>query len=140
MVELDDLIERVEKATGADRALDGAIYWHLLEENRTERELWWVELQFQTGAVNGDWRAPYTASLDAALALVERKLPGCVWGISRFRRAHGAIVYHVELFNIDGDAPHAADDHFRAEGITPALAVILALLRALKSSEGKETP
>ena len=61
---LDGLIERVERCTGPDRFLDSRIR---------------AVLEPQEPIVDG---CPfYTASLDAALALVERKLPGSHVGL-----------------------------------------------------------
>lgn len=128
MTDYASLIERLEKADGPDRNLDGAIYWHLLEENRAERELWWVELQFSATPENVDWRKPFTSSLDAALSLVERKLPGWVWGVTSpdnpeddpaLQRQHFTARLRKSVVIIRAHAP------------TPALAVCLALLRAL---------
>lgn len=120
-----DLIERVGKAEGADRNLDGAIYWHLLEENRAERELWWVELQFAATPENGDWRKPYTSSLDAALSLVERKLPGVHWSVS-----NAAVKPRANVWMPQPTRPIMGP---YSSGATPALAVCLALLRALST-------
>lgn len=126
MTDYASLIERLGKAEGPDRNLDGAIYWHLLEENRAERELWWVELQFSATPENVDWRKPFTSSLDAALSLVERKLPGWVLVTSGKTALLVSPEYQEEI-----GAAHRALEYAGEEGATLALAVCLALLRAL---------
>lgn len=75
--DLQGLLERVEAASGADRKLDAAVYEAL------------------TGVTQqwGHNDAPrVTGSIDAALALVERRLPG--WGVQvghPLRRAAGGV-------------------------------------------------
>lgn len=76
-----DLIERLEKASGRDRGLDADIYAHFeIPKERAGR----IDIDHTNGVV-GWWPkdAPYesavdvpryTASLDAAVALVERVL------------------------------------------------------------------
>ncbi len=63
---------------------------------------------------------PYTASIDAAVALIERVLPGAFWKIDSFGIAFVAP---------PGRSPSPQ------QGATPALALILATLRALQSQE-----
>lgn len=75
MTDLPSIIARLEAATGPDREIDAALHWYLLEQNRDERSLAWVTFQFSLPET-GDWRAPYTASLDACAALQGRVLPG----------------------------------------------------------------
>ena len=76
------------------------------------------------GALNiQDTPPPYTRSVDAAIALVEMKLPDHQWGVHCHKSAFRAHVTKRSPFrpmpNI-GDAP------------TPALALISALLAALE--------
>ena len=113
MTDLHSLLARVEKAEGADREIDFAIAEALDGVNR----------------VSSAARLRYTASLDAAVALVEKVFPRCGYGASlrwpEISRgpdevAHGWI-HH-------GDDTHEGDAH------TPALALIAALLRALDAS------
>lgn len=63
---IDELIERVEKATGRDRQLDFAI------GN-------WLGLT----CYSIDMPA-YTSSLDAVVALIEREMPGAKWTVSNY--------------------------------------------------------
>lgn len=99
-----ELLERVEGATGPDRELDAAIECALAST--------WGS------AINP---RPYTASLDAALALVERVRPGWTWEGGRDpAKASWAYLYA----KIDGPT-------FSASAPTPALALLAALLRSL---------
>ena len=66
------------------------------------------------------WRLPVTASLDAALALVERVLPGWDFTVKRF-----GMRANVEVFENNGKG------YEYASGKTPALALLAALLKAL---------
>src|SRR5690242_13610691 len=69
MTEIESLRERVAKAVGPDRELDHALHgiW-----NDVARKVTLTEAENAPG-----WDTPaVTASIDAALALVERKLPG----------------------------------------------------------------
>jgi len=100
--DLTSLVERVEGASGADREIDrqlavaidgfwiehqeyrGARYCHLDKDGR-------VSMPGQAG----DMLVPaYTASVDAALALVERVLPGAYWRLEALppalQEAYGA--------------------------------------------------
>jgi hypothetical protein len=124
---LTELIERVEKLEGPDSGVDlalavgiGGFAWERRGPDRRE----WL---YPTGR---DWfhrldHAPrYTASLDAALGLVERVLPGL-------------YMWRVEFD--DEPTPYPCEARVFAEGHieggasakTPALTLILAMLRAL---------
>lgn len=121
----DDIIGRVERATGGDRELDRAI----------------MVFAFGGGVRNALPLPEYTSSVDAALALVERKLPGYRWSVGATGIRSGT----------HPDGKPAYVDGFRA-GLTKAsplrplptaahartapLAIILALLRAL-SQQGE---
>lgn len=122
---LQSLLERLEKASGGDRALDAALYWRFLEENKAERELWWVTAQFTVSPVNGDWRSPFTSSLDAALSLVERVLPG-------WTRSVDATVPEL---GIDVDLHPPTGPVVRGTHASEAIATCLALVRAKLEDE-----
>jgi hypothetical protein len=128
-----DIRLRLAEAPGPDRNIDVLI----------ARALFTVVDRSQITGVLGDLRIvlppvkygpyeksipPFTASLDAALALVEEKLPGW-WG-------------SVD-FGDWGDNPVRArlnlkENHAKAngEGATPALAVLSALFAALEAQHG----
>lgn len=79
MADLSSLIARVEAATGPDRELDARL--DALARNRTGFR-WgghYYDCDQLVGA-GGDDVFPYTSSVDYALALVERLLPG--WAVS----------------------------------------------------------
>lgn len=130
---LEALLQRVQAATGADRQIDGELaklahaippdaQW--METNMYGQE----SLVWYTGGY-GDytWWHPfdYTASIDAALALVGKLLPGWRWGL---------------IHQQGSDGPEADDGyHFWAERgdggqevqIGPALTAPLSILTAL---------
>jgi hypothetical protein len=106
---LASLLERVEKAEGPDRELDAAIWRVLCWSNRDT-------------IIPRD--ALLTASLDAALALVEEKLPGCN-GLLMFGEPHRNPIMRLAPLYPDGRHP------VEAGGATLPLAVLSALLRAL---------
>lgn len=89
MSEREELLTRVQKATGPDREIDGDIAEmfdaapsHLPRVTGVGRSWLWAE--FVEPDSWETWGAPeYTASIDAALALVERVLPGWKWQINK---------------------------------------------------------
>ncbi len=110
---LDEMISRVEAATGPDRELDMLIHDTLREAKLLPGVAFWPNL---------------TASLDAALALTNRVLPGWTWdcGAESYGDARAgawARVYPKGLMS-KGSGNHYA--------LTPALALILATLKALR--------
>lgn len=126
MAELQALLARVEAATGPDRALSNAIRAALFPPKAEviEHEGHLVTLPAGWGS---GFEPDLTGSLDAALALVERVLPG--WELeltSEFR--DDAVIWRVML----GDPLRGMD----GESSTPALALLAALLRALVSDNG----
>lgn len=125
-----DLIERLEAATGADRELDRDLYW-LLRRPAAERAYWNAAMGMPRplgermpeglGRIGVESASPaYTASLDASLALVGEKLPDATWLIGS---------------GMAGLLPAwcRVDDGEMATAPTPALAVLIALLRALET-------
>ncbi len=120
---LTDLIARVERAEGPDRELDRDLGYAL--DYRPDAGAW--EPAQDGWALRGTWRAPLpvTASLDAALALVEAVLPGALYEIKALpaRLGHGASLWSVD--------PAAGRMLARADHRAPALALVLALLRAV---------
>lgn len=125
-VDLSELIERVEKCSGPDRELDRMIF-ALLSRG------WSFPLR---GAGLEEWRAAieyginthYTSSLDAALALVEEKFPGCEISISR-----DATSPEWMADICDGRQAICSEN-----GPNPAVAVLSALLRALSNGARTE--
>jgi hypothetical protein len=141
-----DIIARLEAATGADREID-VLVWAVAEGHKLEWQgstlvageegvIGWKEpgircMNFYTNRrETGPGSIPaYTASLDAALALVGEKLPGCrVMVEQAFDGSGWAMVMPGEL-----STRHVT------EAPTPALAVLLALFRALPDGAGHST-
>jgi hypothetical protein len=137
--DLDDLIERVEKATGANFALEREVFEAFTLPTITEwfgqPVVGWFRQGHAYGFNTADGYShfgclkppPVTASLDAALALCERCLPGWEFSLEVERPADGPAVWRVEM----GDPLRG----WTAEAPTPALAVVAALLRALKEKQ-----
>lgn len=147
MTDLADLIARVEAATGPDREADRAIArmigWHRVEPRftRNRKGGWIAPEDFmgveQSGAPRLDslhgtsiWPdVPcFTATLDAALALAERVLPG--WT--------ARLDITPKMTDAGFDPPWTDDMRNKpfghgsssAQAPTPALALCLAVLRA----------
>ena len=110
------LLERVKSATGPDTRLDLAVHMALHPSDFPDRWSW-----------DDDRPLRITASLDAALALVERVMPGCFWDLERdyiYDAGHLAprSVARVRV-------AMTARLHVQV-GATPALALLAAMLEA----------
>lgn len=131
MTDLSELIARVEGATGPNYALE----CDLFEALDVPKE-WFGSKVVSHFLRNGHFGfntadgfmhldcikpPPYTASLDAALALAERVLPGWKWGVTGGGAPADALLYEPVL----GGWRHS----IRTEAPTPALALVLAVLR-----------
>jgi len=157
-----DIIARLERASGADRELDAAIACLFpetlgiahVEECSGFRPSSTGAIYYNrdgSGAVmstSGADIRPFTASLDASLDLVGEKLPGWTWMI-RQRDCHEAAAgaFTARLASPDFEAEEWASGSITktdvlsgrdatAGAITPALAVLIALFRALE--DGRE--
>jgi hypothetical protein len=130
MSEINALIEKLKVATGPDRRIDGDIAEALKQvpawctkRHHTQPELW---SDGGPGLRAKTWLAEkYTDSIDAALALVERVLPGVDWSIDR--RDEGDP---EEWFDVTVGASFV--QHRSAP-----LAILLSLLLALSQEETK---
>jgi hypothetical protein len=115
MTDLSNLISRLEAAQSGGAGLDHAVH------EAAEPALFAPGWKWST-----ECPLPVTTSLDAALTLCERVLPGasCVG----FDRTPQGSTAYVSRNNV-------ADGHWlvEAEAPTPALALCLALLRALEA-------
>lgn len=135
-----DLLAKLERATGPDRELDALIdiacgpkplgdieHWVNLWDHgwRLGREPGHVYMRQHAGADEyANYPSPaVTASLDAALALVERVLPG--WGFDITYRAAWGNCTACVIANDRRAPPHTG------AGATPAFALLSALIRAL---------
>jgi hypothetical protein len=146
MQKLEELIAALEKATGPDRWLDAKIDAALrvgtvkmrgggYEWAWSNFPVWAHHKQHQgmcgVQHANGDlglvWDSdPFTSSIDAAVALVGRVLPGWVWGIS----ALGDVL----LYERD-DSPAAYRTKIKLDHPVPAIALCLATLRSKLTQE-----
>ena len=139
---LRDLLERVERATGPDRALDFAIAEflsyvpvHTVVETgtpygwfrrSTEFVLWKTKASDPHAGVDLWQPTPVTSSVDAALALIERKFPGCGLALN-IGSVKAASMWPLKT---------QGGGFFDATARTPALALCATLLAAMIEQEG----
>ena len=137
--DLDALIAKVEGAKEGDEVLDLAIFLALHPDDETVAK-WAGTFAAMDDAALVHWASRfldlphYTSSLDAIVKLVEAKLPGWSWQIrdqkeSSFPRHIGANAWLIT----PADGRRMGDAV--ASAPTPALALCLALLLALKAQE-----
>lgn len=125
---IQNLIERCEKATGPDRFIDAMMHLMLRPELGEApwfqpHVAWWV---YRGEGQEDDQHAPlYTASIDAALALMEKVLPGWSW--------YAGSVGEQDIPQATVTEPFGDCRDFVAHAPTAPLAIILAFLRALQS-------
>jgi hypothetical protein len=137
MTDLSDLIERVRKAEGPDRELD--CYLEALSDGRTIRESIHPQYGRQLLARNSrpphdeywidhpdNGTKPYTGSLDAITALIEKELPGCAYGFDNGPKTHLAFVDRHD------HAVRFLGARWTAEAATIPLALCLAFLLSLQ--------
>jgi hypothetical protein len=127
---VEELRGRVAALTGPSREVDCAIAldvggWRC---KSADDGTYWRRGDFSW--TREDWEHPpaFTDSVDAVLGLIERKLPGWAWYVSRGSGV-GILPSSAMVWNIDGDGP---EEQFAP---TPALALLLALLASLQSQE-----
>lgn len=157
---LRDLDKRLAEAKGPHRELDAAIFNALpfddggfrayKEDNCTKLEAWGFEPRFfdgwvirRTTVLDDNYPDPldkFTASLDAAVALVERVLWGRGLLIGRGRTRPSEPLWGAQILASDEneecrEMPILAE----AESDTAALALCLACVRAL-IAQGEVTP
>lgn len=119
------LISRLEESTEGSRELDTDLFqafagddWHKAYIRAQEP----CGCPHDMAVEEARHYAPrYTTSLDAAIALVERLLPGWWWEIDA---AGNATVFKAPRYVVE----HAA---------TPALALCLAALKAMEAKDGR---
>jgi len=133
MADLSALIERLDALTGPDREVDADIFqWF----GGKDWDYAYLKVQEPCGCPHemavdyaGTRYSPkYTASIDAAVALVERVLPG--YGLSVETQPVYGGWWDAAIFN---RMPMTIAN---ARKQTAALAVCLATLRALQAREG----
>lgn len=109
--DIDALLERVKAATGPDRNLDAMLHH-------------WALSGVGTGYYADS--PSYTASIDAALALTERVLPGREW----LKKSPKVISVYRPLTEQE-DAAKVWAKHYDGTGATIPLAILAAALTAL---------
>lgn len=130
---LSDLLARLEAAEGANSGIDSALAVALGEwtpprgftQPRPEEYPWqWSKKQHNAYQPHD----PYTASLDASLALVERTAPTFTADLTIYRTNGGDFQPHAlaRLF-----CPYGEISEYRGDAKTPALALLCALVKAL---------
>lgn len=137
---MTDLIERLEKATGPSREIDGLIFkligdrpgdfWHEFEVGENGDGVWYR--QCRDDAVAYECPPTFTDSIDAALTLVP---PG--------RYADVCGIGHSPTATIWNKAFEAPQNLYQVPGATPALALCIAALKARMASfpsTGSTTP
>lgn len=137
MTDLKDLIAKCERATGRDLRLDGMIHATLFPDDFEEGDA----AYYATYPVvnRADLRylnsvSPrYTASIDAATALCERKCPSLV--IHMTRLADGSGNFQVtEAWTADNEI---VDSFYPMDPKPAALAIVLATLKALEKDNAE---
>lgn len=141
--DVSGIIERLEGATESSREIDGLIYAFEQGYTRTEGTTFILDIN---GSEHLQYRHPtkmhsngpaalyvsgynvpeYTDSLDAALALAERSLPGKRLMVERTEEGRGWAF-------VQTDRKHMTD------GGTPALALCIAVMKATQPTTNKET-
>jgi hypothetical protein len=109
VTQLQSIRDRVANATGPDREIDYAIY------------------TYSTGLWRTDDFPAVTSSIDAALALVERVLPGWEWSVWASGGVFGATIYNTPEDEIE---PCVS-----AQAPTAPLAILKAFVAALIAQE-----
>lgn len=139
MASVKELLERVKDAAGPDRGLDGLIAIAFPPDGEARTELgeatsrygkYWFKHEHGEGSA---LPRLYTASIDAALALTERLLPGWSYQVSKSHGEH-------DPFFVARVAKALGDDVTGFDGISDhsaPLAILAALLSSL-SKEGNE--
>lgn len=129
MSALDDLITAVERAEGPSREIDVNV---------------WVEFGNDCDDPEGDVDSgipQWTASIDAVVALIRREMPGAWFEIAGCEDSWSATVSFE--FSYLGFEDEVVYDRKRAmcdAARTPALALLLAFLRAARARQENDTP
>lgn len=150
-LDLTSLRKRVEAATGADRELDARILATLLAKEpiviveQSPLNGTWCAYSLNHAGARRLWETPspfrqlpgVTASLDAALALVERVLPGWSWSVRRsgFGNPAGAELWDPRRSPGGGNSHHGVNEL----GAAP-IAILSALLAALSAQPLPDQP
>lgn len=135
---MKDLIARLEAAEVGSRELDALICCSLRDGPDWANDPYYPLGSHGLYSVGrggpGLTSECYTNSLDAALALAERVLPGCLISVGTNIFGHAPIGV-AEVFTQQGGSDATHDGHGERLGNTPALALCVAILRAKLAEE-----
>lgn len=151
MTDLDELLVRVKAATGPDRELDMLLSdkFGIIAEAFAEEGLRFDPNQVDVGVpyfldagtcggMGFLWHAPpYTASIDAAVSLVEVRRPVMRWGVSCHSFKGGETYPDGKPKYVDGFRAHVSERSVLrpipsvADAPTAPLTILAALLQAL---------
>ncbi|NTG00050.1 hypothetical protein G6L30_07940 [Agrobacterium rhizogenes] len=156
MQKLEELIDALEKATGPDRWLDAKIDAALrvgtvkmrgggYEWAWSNFPVWAHHKQHQgmcgVQHANGDlgmiWDSlPFTSSIDATVALVERMLPEWAWYIENIKDIPSRpVISQADIWIPGIRTQHSPVERVRVSHNAPAIALVIATLRALQAKE-----
>lgn len=117
-----NLLSRLQGLTSPDTRIDAEIYASLGSAPHTATAGGRTIPLIEKGDPNS-WPA-YTASLDAAVALCERVLPGYDWIVGH---TNGGLTIYAQV-----------GQNEMVFGETPAIALLIAILTALEARDGTE--
>lgn len=122
-----DLISRLKKATGPDRGIDRDIAEHIVgtKYRSTQRGREWLDDSHGGVETWSRHPTPYTASIDAAIALTEKVLPGAELEVTNLYGVARVTLHDVE------SSFHGSDPCNRIN-----TALLIALFRALEAKAG----
>lgn len=139
VMDLAELIERVEALDGPDREVDALVEIELRRQqayqvglNDEQRAKWRpVGGKGEVEEGGARYHSPvYTASLDAAVALVDRALPGSWYLIGKGKTRATEPLYGAQIMfgsdEVIGEGEHDA---------SPSIALVLATLKAMEKSQ-----
>lgn len=127
-MQTSELIERLEKATGACRELDAAIAQVVSAEHGPREKVYY---ESRTVEYFDEVAPRYTASIDAALTLVPE---GWTY-VSLEICARGLSTQHCRA-SVERLVGEHDDEREHGYAPTPALAIVIAALRASNEGEG----
>jgi hypothetical protein len=154
---LQDLLKRVEEATGADRELDAAVACAFVfkdlrpacKGDHGDDEFWRGNIYVDTGFLMADF---FTRSIDANLALVEKMLPGwwATCGVCDltghasigpdYNGPHGERLHREFPADRFDDGIHVDLGPKGGGNDRAARAIVACILRALLSQQCEATP
>lgn len=143
---ISDLITKLESATGPDRELDRLIHFHVVSPwlaktcvdwvyaafEEPNDFLWWTAERKAEGkeGYHDSWES-FTASVGAALSLVEHVFPDAFWMMSRGRLRIEEPLYAIQLL-------FGSDEILgEAEGNSLPVTICVAALKAKIAQENK---